>query len=71
LGEISFALEKIYGRYKAHIRSIAGVYSKEISMDKDFIKARALSDAYAKKEGRRPRIMIAKMGQDGQTVAPK
>lgn len=71
LGEISFALEKVYGRYKANIRSIAGVYSKEISMDKDFAKARELADKFAEKEGRRPRIMIAKMGQDGHDRGAK
>jgi len=71
LGEISYALEKVYGRYKANIRSIAGVYSKEISMDENFIKAKALSDAFAVKEGRRPRIMIAKMGQDGHDRGAK
>ncbi|MBS1636772.1 MAG: methylmalonyl-CoA mutase [Bacteroidetes bacterium] len=71
LGEISFALEKIYGRYKANIRSIAGVYSKEISMDADFIKARELADAFAELDGRRPRIMIAKMGQDGHDRGAK
>lgn len=71
LGEISDALEKVYGRYKANIRSIAGVYSKEISMDEHFIKARALSDTFAEKEGRRPRIMIAKMGQDGHDRGAK
>lgn len=71
LGEISFALEKVYGRYKANIRSIAGVYSKEISMDKDFAKARELADQFAANEGRRPRIMIAKMGQDGHDRGAK
>jgi methylmalonyl-CoA mutase len=71
LGEISFALEKVYGRYKANIRSIAGVYSKEISMDDHFIKARKLSDEFAAKEGRRPRIMVAKMGQDGHDRGAK
>ncbi|MGZ3882603.1 MAG: methylmalonyl-CoA mutase [Bacteroidia bacterium] len=71
LGEISFALEKIYGRYKASIRSIAGVYSKEISMDENFLKARALSDQFAELDGRRPRIMIAKMGQDGHDRGAK
>ncbi|MFO0435233.1 MAG: methylmalonyl-CoA mutase, partial [Sphingobacteriaceae bacterium] len=71
LGEISYALEKVYGRYKANIRSIAGVYSKEISMDENFVKAKALSDEFAKKEGRRPRIMIAKMGQDGHDRGAK
>ncbi len=71
LGEISFALEKIFGRYKANIRSIAGVYSKEISMDKDFAKARELADKFAELDGRRPRIMIAKMGQDGHDRGAK
>lgn len=71
LGEISFALEQVYGRYKANIRSISGVYSKEISMDKDFAKARELADKFAEKEGRRPRIMIAKMGQDGHDRGAK
>ncbi|HXD92303.1 MAG TPA: methylmalonyl-CoA mutase, partial [Bacteroidia bacterium] len=55
LGEISSALEKVFGRYKATNRSIAGVYSKEISMDKDFAKARQLADKFAEMDGRRPR----------------
>jgi methylmalonyl-CoA mutase len=71
LGEISMALEKIFGRYKANIRSIAGVYSKEISMDKDFTEARKLADAFATLEGRRPRILVAKMGQDGHDRGAK
>lgn len=71
LGEISYALEKVYGRYQAKIRSIAGVYSKEISMDKDFKEARELADKFAEMEGRRPRIMIAKMGQDGHDRGAK
>lgn len=71
LGEISFALEKVYGRYKANIRSIAGVYSKEISMDKHFLKAKELADQFAEIDGRRPRIMIAKMGQDGHDRGAK
>jgi methylmalonyl-CoA mutase len=71
LGEISLALETVFGRYKANIRSIAGVYSKEISMDKDFAKARELADEFAKKDGRRPRIMVAKMGQDGHDRGAK
>ncbi len=71
LGEISYALEKVYGRYKANIRSIAGVYSKEISMDKNFAKARQLADKFAEADGRRPRIMIAKMGQDGHDRGAK
>lgn len=71
LGEISFALEKVYGRYQARIRSIAGVYSKEIAMDKNFAEARKLADEFAALEGRRPRIMIAKMGQDGHDRGAK
>lgn len=71
LGEISFALEKVYGRYKANIRSITGVYSKELTMDKDFEKARTLADLFAKQDGRRPRIMVAKMGQDGHDRGAK
>lgn len=71
LGEISFALEKIYGRYQARIRSIAGVYGKEIDMDKNFEEARRLADEFAITEGRRPRIMVAKMGQDGHDRGAK
>jgi methylmalonyl-CoA mutase len=71
LGEISSALEKVFGRYKATNRSISGVYSKEISMDKDFAKARQLADKFAEMDGRRPRIMIAKMGQDGHDRGAK
>jgi methylmalonyl-CoA mutase len=71
LGEISYALEKVYGRYQARIRSIAGVYSKEIAMDKNFEAARKLADEFAEAEGRRPRIMIAKMGQDGHDRGAK
>jgi len=71
LGEISFALEKVYGRYQARIRSIAGVYAKEIDMDKNFEEARRLADEFAEMEGRRPRIMIAKMGQDGHDRGAK
>jgi methylmalonyl-CoA mutase len=71
LGEISFALEKVFGRFQATNRSISGVYSKEISMDKDFAKARQLADAFAEADGRRPRIIIAKMGQDGHDRGAK
>jgi methylmalonyl-CoA mutase len=71
LGEISYALELVFGRYKANIRSIAGVYSKEISMDKHFLKAKELADTFAELDGRRPRIMIAKMGQDGHDRGAK
>ena len=65
LGEISDALEKAFGRHKAQIKSFSGVYRKEIKTDSTFAKAQELADLFAKLEGRRPRIMIAKMGQDG------
>ncbi len=71
LGEISYALEKEFGRYQATIKSISGVYSSEISMNDDFKEAKALADEFAKLEGRRPRIMIAKMGQDGHDRGAK
>ncbi|MEQ3661285.1 MAG: methylmalonyl-CoA mutase, partial [Flavobacterium sp.] len=71
LGEISDALEEVFGRYKAQIRSFSGVYSKEIKNDESFEKAKQLADAFAKKDGRRPRIMIAKMGQDGHDRGAK
>lgn len=71
LGEISGALEEVYGRYKAKIQSFNGVYSKEIKEDASFRKARELADHFAEKEGRRPRIMIAKMGQDGHDRGAK
>jgi methylmalonyl-CoA mutase len=71
LGEISTALEKVFGRYKAQIKSIAGVYSKEIKMDKDFSTAKELADKFAVIDGRRPRIMVAKMGQDGHDRGAK
>ena len=71
LGEISYACEKIVGRYKAVIRSISGVYSSEYSGDDNFDHARRLADEFAGMEGRRPRIMIAKMGQDGHDRGAK
>ncbi|HMI07505.1 MAG TPA: methylmalonyl-CoA mutase [Flavobacterium sp.] len=71
LGEISDALETVFGRYKAQIKSFSGVYSKEIKNDESFEKAKQLADAFAKLEGRRPRIMIAKMGQDGHDRGAK
>lgn len=71
LGEISDALESVFGRYKAQIKSFSGVYSKEIKDDKSFEQAKKLADKFAKKEGRRPRIMIAKMGQDGHDRGAK
>lgn len=71
LGEISYALEKVFGRYKANINSVTGVYSKEIKEDETFKKARELADQFAELEGRRPRIMVAKMGQDGHDRGAK
>ena len=71
LGEISDALETIFGRYKAQIKSFSGVYSKEIKNDESFEKAKHLANVFAEKEGRRPRIMIAKMGQDGHDRGAK
>ena len=71
LGEISYACEKVVGRYKAIIRTISGVYSSETKQDADFIKACELAEKFAKKEGRQPRIMIAKMGQDGHDRGAK
>jgi methylmalonyl-CoA mutase len=71
LGEISYACEKIVGRYKAVIRSINGVYSAEAGNDGEFEKARTLARQFAEAEGRQPRIMIAKMGQDGHDRGAK
>ena len=71
LGEISDACEAIVGRYKAVIRTISGVYRSESKNDKLFDKACEMTDAFAKKEGRRPRIMVAKMGQDGHDRGAK
>jgi methylmalonyl-CoA mutase len=71
LGEISFALEKIYGRHKAIIRSISGIYSAEVTDDENFRIAQEMADEFAKLEGRRPRIMVAKMGQDGHDRGAK
>ena len=71
LGEISDACEKVVGRYKAVIRTISGVYSSESGEDKDFAHAKELAEKFAKKEGRQPRIMIAKMGQDGHDRGAK
>ena len=71
LGEISDAMEEAFGRYKATIRTISGVYSSESMKDKDFTQAQELADLFAEQEGRRPRIMIAKMGQDGHDRGAK
>ena len=71
LGEISDACEKVAGRYNAVIRTISGVYSSESQADATLEQARALTDKFARKEGRRPRIMVAKMGQDGHDRGAK
>ena len=71
LGEISYALEKVYGRYKANINLISNVYSAQTKDSEGFKKAQALTDEFAKLEGRRPRIMVAKMGQDGHDRGAK
>ena len=71
LGEISTALETVFGRYQAKIKSISGVYKKELKNDESFEKAKLLADQFAESEGRRPRIMIAKMGQDGHDRGAK
>ena len=71
LGEISYACECVVGRYKAIIRTISGVYSSETKNDANFQKACAMVEEFAKKEGRQPRIMIAKMGQDGHDRGAK
>ncbi|WP_339714783.1 methylmalonyl-CoA mutase [uncultured Kriegella sp.] len=71
LGEISAALEDAFGRHVAKTQTISGVYSKEIKKDEHFLKARELADSFAKEEGRRPRILIAKMGQDGHDRGAK
>jgi methylmalonyl-CoA mutase len=71
LGEISFAVEKVFGRYKAAIHSIIGAYSEESANDENFKEARKLCEIFAEKEGRQPRIMVAKMGQDGHDRGAK
>lgn len=71
LGEISTALEDVYGRYKAKIQTFSGVYSKEMKDNTSFKKAREMANKFAEQDGRRPRIMIAKMGQDGHDRGAK
>ncbi|MDZ7758478.1 methylmalonyl-CoA mutase [Rhodohalobacter sp.] len=71
LGEISDAMEESFGRYQATIKSISGVYSSEIDNNEEFKKARELADQFEEQEGRRPRIMVAKMGQDGHDRGAK
>lgn len=71
LGEISDAMEKVYGRFVATTQSVSGVYSGEIKQDESFREARELTDSFAEAEGRRPRIMVAKLGQDGHDRGAK
>ncbi|MBX2926801.1 MAG: methylmalonyl-CoA mutase [Saprospiraceae bacterium] len=71
LGEISDAMERVFGRFTAQTRAVSGVYAGEISNDEEFKKALALSDEFAALEGRRPRIMVAKLGQDGHDRGAK
>lgn len=71
LGEISDAMEQVFGRYRATIKSITGVYSSQLENDNEFKKARELADRFEEKEGRRPRILVAKMGQDGHDRGAK
>ncbi|MBP3763323.1 MAG: methylmalonyl-CoA mutase [Bacteroidales bacterium] len=71
LGEISYALEKVFGRYKAKINLISNVYSSQTKESDAFKRAQELTDKFAKLEGRRPRIMVAKMGQDGHDRGAK
>ena len=71
LGEISLAMENVFGRHKAETRSISGVYSSEMKQNESFNKARSLADSFADNHGRRPRILVAKMGQDGHDRGAK
>lgn len=71
LGEISDAMEMVFGRYQANMQSISGVYQKEVMENESFLKAKQLSDQFAAKDGRRPRILIAKLGQDGHDRGAK
>ncbi|WP_288427182.1 methylmalonyl-CoA mutase [uncultured Spirosoma sp.] len=71
LGEISDALEQAFGRHRATIRAVSGIYSAEVSDDENFRLARQLSDRFAELDGRRPRILVAKMGQDGHDRGAK
>ena len=71
LGEISLAMEKNFGRFKATGKAVTGVYAKTVANNKDFEEARLSTDKFAKLEGRRPRIMVAKLGQDGHDRGAK
>jgi methylmalonyl-CoA mutase len=71
LGEISAAMEKVFGRHQAVIQSISGVYSSEFTDIQTIDRVRAMADEFEQREGRRPRIMVAKMGQDGHDRGAK
>jgi len=71
LGEISYALEKVFGRHSAETKMISGVYSSEYAKSDEVAEVRAMTDAFAKQEGRRPRILVAKLGQDGHDRGAK
>ncbi|MFM8489331.1 MAG: methylmalonyl-CoA mutase, partial [Bacteroidota bacterium] len=71
LGEISLAMEKTFGRYVATTKSVSGVYAANMSQNEEFDKARQLANEFAEQEGRRPRIMVAKLGQDGHDRGAK
>jgi methylmalonyl-CoA mutase len=71
LGEISNAMEKVFGRHQAEIKSISGVYSSEFSKEEEIANVRQMTDEFAQREGRRPRLMVAKMGQDGHDRGAK
>ena len=72
LGEISYAIEKVSGRFQAMNKTVSGIYASEYASDDELLKrAREMTDAFAEKEGRRPRILIAKMGQDGHDRGAK
>ena len=71
LGEISDAMEKVFGRFKAQTQAVSGVYSSEISSNEDFKAAQQMADQFEQLEGRRPRIMVAKLGQDGHDRGAK
>jgi methylmalonyl-CoA mutase len=71
LGEISLAMEQVFGRYVATTRTVAGIYAKNMHQNADFDHARQMADTFALEEGRRPRIMVAKLGQDGHDRGAK
>ncbi len=71
LGEISWALEQVYGRYQASVQTISGVYGREIDQNAEFAQAQALAEEFLRQEGRRPRLLVAKVGQDGHDRGAK